>query len=71
MAKTKKSENVEQRRQKRKKVEPVTRSNPFELSVNKEKFKILGRKSKHDKGLPGRSRTKAIKKVLLIIIIYH
>ncbi|XP_067619360.1 nucleolar protein 14 homolog [Eurosta solidaginis] len=38
------------------------RLNPFELHVNKEKFQILGRTCKHDKGLPGVSRAKAIKK---------
>lgn len=36
--------------------------NPFEVHVNKEKFKILGRKCKHDRGLPGVSRSKSIKK---------
>lgn len=36
--------------------------NPFEVHTNKEKFSILGRKLKHDKGLPGVSRSKANKK---------
>nr|CAD7454804.1 unnamed protein product [Timema tahoe] len=36
--------------------------NPFEVHVNKQKFNILGRKSKSDKGLPGVARSKAIKK---------
>ncbi|XP_061393236.1 nucleolar protein 14 homolog [Musca vetustissima] len=36
--------------------------NPFEVHMNKEKFQILGRTCKHDKGLPGVSRAKAIKK---------
>ncbi|NWT22262.1 NOP14 protein, partial [Cardinalis cardinalis] len=37
-------------------------SNPFEVKVNKQKFDILGRKTKNDVGLPGVSRSKAIKK---------
>lgn len=36
--------------------------NPFEVHTNREKISILGRKLKHDKGMPGISRTKAIKK---------
>ncbi|XP_026754279.2 nucleolar protein 14 homolog [Galleria mellonella] len=36
--------------------------NPFEVHINREKIKVLGKKSKHDKGLPGVSRAKAIKK---------
>uniref|UniRef100_A0A1A9WNT1 Nucleolar protein 14 n=1 Tax=Glossina brevipalpis TaxID=37001 RepID=A0A1A9WNT1_9MUSC len=36
--------------------------NPFEVHINKEKFQILGRICKHDKGLPGISRAKAAKK---------
>lgn len=38
------------------------RHNPFEVHMNKEKFQILGRTCKHDKGLPGVSRAKAVKK---------
>ncbi|XP_039970150.1 nucleolar protein 14 homolog [Bactrocera tryoni] len=38
------------------------RLNPFEVHVNKEKFQILGRTCKHDKGLPGVSRAKAVRK---------
>nr|XP_056711655.1 nucleolar protein 14 [Euleptes europaea] len=40
----------------------LVRSNPFEVKVNKQKFHILGRKTKHDVGLPGVSRSKAHKK---------
>ncbi|KAM8808600.1 nucleolar protein 14 [Eudromia elegans] len=40
----------------------VIKSNPFEVKVNKQKFNILGRKTKNDVGLPGVSRSKAIKK---------
>ncbi|XP_055850814.1 nucleolar protein 14 homolog [Episyrphus balteatus] len=36
--------------------------NPFEVHINKEKFNILGRTCKHDKGLPGVSRAKAVQK---------
>lgn len=36
--------------------------NPFEVHTNKEKFTILGRKLKHDKGMPGVSRAKATQK---------
>ncbi|XP_022130085.2 nucleolar protein 14 homolog [Pieris rapae] len=36
--------------------------NPFEVHINKEKLKVLGKKSKHDRGLPGVSRAKAIQK---------
>ncbi|XP_062991934.1 nucleolar protein 14 [Elgaria multicarinata webbii] len=38
------------------------RSNPFEVKVNKQKFRILGRKTRHDVGLPGATRAKAQKK---------
>uniref|UniRef100_A0A8C3CVQ0 NOP14 nucleolar protein n=1 Tax=Cairina moschata TaxID=8855 RepID=A0A8C3CVQ0_CAIMO len=40
----------------------IVRSNPFEVKVNRQKFDILGRKTKNDVGLPGVSRSKAIKK---------
>ncbi|KAJ8715794.1 hypothetical protein PYW07_010276 [Mythimna separata] len=36
--------------------------NPFEVHINREKIKVLGKKSKHDRGLPGVSRAKAIQK---------
>ncbi|XP_017047110.1 nucleolar protein 14 homolog [Drosophila ficusphila] len=36
--------------------------NPFDIHVNKEKFKILGRICKHDRGMPGVSRAKALQK---------
>lgn len=39
------------------------KNNPFEVKINRKKFDILGRKSKHDVGLPGVSRSKAINKV--------
>lgn len=37
--------------------------NPFEVKVNRQKFQILGRKTRHDVGLPGVSRARAIQKV--------
>ena len=37
--------------------------NPFEVHINRQKFEVLGRKLKSDRGLPGISRSKAIKKV--------
>ncbi|XP_055298029.1 nucleolar protein 14 homolog [Sitodiplosis mosellana] len=44
----------------KKKVEDVKKSlNPFELHTNREKISVLGRKLKHDKGMPGISRAKA------------
>ncbi|XP_023944280.2 nucleolar protein 14 homolog [Bicyclus anynana] len=36
--------------------------NPFEVHINKEKLKVLGKKSKHDRGLPGVSRARAVQK---------
>lgn len=41
--------------------------NPFEVHINREKIKVLGKKSKHDRGLPGVSRGKAIQKVKVIL----
>uniref|UniRef100_A0A8C9WAP1 NOP14 nucleolar protein homolog (yeast) n=1 Tax=Scleropages formosus TaxID=113540 RepID=A0A8C9WAP1_SCLFO len=37
-------------------------NNPFEVKINRKKFDVLGQKTKHDVGLPGVSRSKAIKK---------
>ena len=39
--------------------------NAFEIRVNRKKYDIIGQKSKYDRGLPGISRSKAIKKVKL------
>ncbi|XP_073503624.1 nucleolar protein 14 [Phyllobates terribilis] len=38
------------------------RDNPFEVKINKQKFSVLGRKTKHDVGLPGVSKAKALQK---------
>lgn len=47
----------------RKKAAPPKALNPFEIHVNRQKFEVLGRKLKADRGLPGVSRAKALKKV--------
>lgn len=39
------------------------KNNPFEVKINRKKFDVLGRKVKHDVGLPGVARSKAITKV--------
>jgi nucleolar protein 14 len=36
--------------------------NPFEVHINRQKMTVLGQKSKNDRGLPGVSRAKAIRK---------
>ncbi|XP_036982747.2 nucleolar protein 14 [Artibeus jamaicensis] len=36
--------------------------NPFEVKVNRQKFQVLGRKMRHDVGMPGVSRARAIQK---------
>ncbi|XP_037548430.1 nucleolar protein 14 [Nematolebias whitei] len=44
------------------KTSSVIKNNPFEVKINRKKFDVLGRKGKHDVGLPGVSRSKAINK---------
>lgn len=45
----------------------AVRKNPFEIKVNKQKHKVIGKKlTKYDKGIPGVSRSKAIKKVRVV-----
>lgn len=39
------------------------KENPFEIRVNRSKHDNLGRRARHEKGLPGVSRSKAIEKV--------
>lgn len=46
-----------------------TKNNPFEIHTNRKKHDILGRKLKHERGLPGISRSKAIKKVSLFFYV--
>ncbi|RMX61455.1 hypothetical protein pdam_00003532 [Pocillopora damicornis] len=53
-----------------KKTREVT-NNPFEIHTNRRKHDILGRKLKHDKGLPGISRSKAIKKRQKTLLVEH
>lgn len=53
---------------KRKAVGIKKKLNPFEVHINKEKIQVLGKKSKHDRGLPGVSRAKAIQKVNIRIV---
>lgn len=60
MVKVKKnlSELVQQRRAQKDKKQ----LNPFEVHINKDKQKVLGKRNKNDRGLPGISRAKAINK---------
>ncbi|KAF3702359.1 Nucleolar protein 14 Nucleolar complex protein 14 [Channa argus] len=44
------------------KTSTAIKNNPFEVKINRKKFEVLGRKTKHDVGLPGVSRSKAINK---------
>ena len=47
-----------------KKRESDKKVNPFEVKINKQKHQVLGKRiTKSDKGMPGISRSKAIKKV--------
>ena len=40
------------------------RTNPFEIKINKQKHRVIGKNlTKFDKGVPGISRSRAIKKV--------
>ncbi|KAG8508660.1 Nucleolar protein 14, partial [Galemys pyrenaicus] len=41
---------------------PRPNPNPFEVKVNRQKFPVLGRRPRHDVGLPGVSRARAIQK---------
>lgn len=62
MGKQKKKNIADNVRNKRK--ESQQKINPFEVKINRQKHDVLGRKiSKHDRGMPGLSRSKAIKKV--------
>ncbi|KAL5022325.1 hypothetical protein ScPMuIL_001480 [Solemya velum] len=62
MGKKKKNsaESVSSKKQKQKSEKKV---NPFEVKFNRQKHNVLGRKiSKHDRGMPGLSRSKALNK---------
>lgn len=62
MGKAPKKRNLADKVRKAKTTQEI-KNNPFEVKVNRKKFDVLGRKSKHDVGLPGVSRSKAITKV--------
>lgn len=69
MGKQKKKNISDKVRNKRK--ESERKINPFEVKINRQKHDVLGRKiSKHDRGMPGLSRSKAIKKVISVIKDY-
>lgn len=70
MVKSKKAALKLARTSGRKKTREVA-NNPFEIHTNKRKHDILGRKLKHDKGLPGISRSKAIKKRQKTLLVEH
>ncbi|KAJ7986855.1 hypothetical protein DPEC_G00332740 [Dallia pectoralis] len=61
MVKPPKKKNISDKVRKAKTSKEI-KNNPFEVKINRKKFDILGRKSKHDVGLPGVSRSKAINK---------
>lgn len=61
--KIKKNKNTANAFANKKKAETLKKSmNPFEVHTNREKISILGRRLKHDKGMPGISRAKATQK---------
>ncbi|XP_048001507.1 nucleolar protein 14 homolog [Leguminivora glycinivorella] len=65
MAKVKNKRNAgaaDRAQQKRKAEANKKKLNPFEVHINREKHKVLGKKTKHDRGLPGVSRAKAVQK---------
>ncbi|XP_056004719.1 nucleolar protein 14-like isoform X2 [Ostrea edulis] len=58
----KKKKNIADQTRNKKK-ESEKKINPFEVKVNRQKQKVMGRKiSKHDRGMPGLSRSKGIQK---------
>ncbi|XP_022106736.1 nucleolar protein 14-like [Acanthaster planci] len=63
MAKSKKNKRNLAEKVRHGKSTQEVKNNPFEIRINRQKHHILGKKiSKHAKGLPGVSRSKAIKK---------
>lgn len=60
--KLKRKNTVESFANKKQSVDVKKSMNPFEMHVNREKISVLGQKLKHDKGMPGISRSKATKK---------
>lgn len=65
MAKIKNAKN--RNADKNKSKDSVKKLNPFEVHINKQKFQVLGQKTKNDRGLPGVSRERAINKVNTIL----
>lgn len=66
MVKSKKASVKLAKKQPKSEIKQV-KNNPFEIHTNRRKHDILGRSLKHDKGLPGISRSKAIKKVIFVL----
>ncbi|CAG9817556.1 unnamed protein product [Phaedon cochleariae] len=63
MAKTKnKKVSSDQIHKKKEQLHLKKSMNPFEVHINKEKLKVIGKKQKNDRGLPGVSRAKALEK---------
>ncbi|KAH0568532.1 nucleolar protein 14 homolog [Cotesia glomerata] len=65
MAKTKnKKKNMAElaSKKKMKDIQNKKKINPFEVHINRDKHKVLGKKLKSDRGLPGVARSKAINK---------
>ncbi|XP_050310723.1 nucleolar protein 14 homolog [Anthonomus grandis grandis] len=63
MAKTKNRKRISvEKIQKKRQNQTEKKLNPFEVHINKEKMRVLGKKLKNEKGLPGVSRAKAIQK---------
>ncbi|CAG9773799.1 unnamed protein product [Ceutorhynchus assimilis] len=60
--KNKKRVSVDAIQKKRQNQNAKKQLNPFEVHINKEKMRVLGKKVKNEMGLPGISRAKAIKK---------
>lgn len=60
--KNRKRVSVDQIQKKRQDQNAKKPLNPFEVHINKEKMRVLGKKLKNEKGLPGISRAKAIQK---------
>lgn len=48
----------------------VSKQNAFEMKLNRQKHDVLGRRVKHDKGLPGVARSKAAAKVGCILLLF-
>lgn len=66
MAKAKKKKGLSDSKLHTIKKEPK-KLNSFEIHVNRRKHNVVGMKLKTEKGLPGISRSRAIKKVFTII----